>query len=295
MNSHDILDAMNSLDDALLRRAEPFPARRKRRPLFRYGALAACLCLVVSLVYPLLTHKGGHGDSIGDISALEFNGKYYEWTDNAEVLERCGLPTALSAELAGERVSYLKRCGSGYEESAGEADAALYQYAPAPCSGVYLLREGDSWYAALFCNFLQPDSNSSSPLAELYRVYGIERAEDIAAVTEMDNSGVGARPLGAAVTDRAALAEFYDLTTALESFGNDDFQSLTFIGDTEEALQALHLAFADDRRTLRVETAEGLRFFLAYYPSYDWLEGMGALSYYRVDGQTRAWFAEQLD
>lgn len=294
MNSHDILDAMNSLDDELLRRAEPVSTRKKRSPLVRYGALAACLCLVVSLAYPLLSHKGGHDSVVGDISPLEFNGKYYEWTADAEVLERYGLPTELTSELAGERVTYLKANGPDYEESVGETDAALYQYAPAPCSGVYLLCDGEDWYAAIFCNFLQPDSNSSSPLTELYRVYGIERAEDLASVTEMDKSGVGARPIGAAVTDRAALAEFYALTTALESYGNDDFQSLTFTGDTEEELQALHHSFADDRWTLRVETTEGLRFFLAYYPSYDWLEGIGALSYYRIDEPTRAWFAEHL-
>ena len=143
---------------------------------------------MVSIAIPVLHHKGGSGiqDPVHAIAALEYNGKFYETVDIPEVLEKYGLPSKITADMAGEHFEYLKSDGgAGYECTASQTDIELYQYAPSACDGVYVLRDGDAWYAALFCNFYQFDSNTSDELTELYRVYGIDSADDIQSITEM--------------------------------------------------------------------------------------------------------------
>ena len=54
-----------------------------------------------------------------------------------------------------------------------------------------------------------------------------------------------------------------------------------FEGIPEENQPEAHDAFAYDRRNLRIETADGLFFFIAFYPSYDWIDGGGTMSYFQ--------------
>ena len=260
----------------------------------KWAAIAACLCLVAGIMLPVLHFKGGQ-DPVTDIAAMEYNGKFYEVVDIPEVLEKYGLPRKITADMAGRQLSYLKSDGgAGYECTALETDMELYEYAPAICDGVMVLRDGDQWFAALFCNFYQFDSNTSTELTELYRVYGIESAADIASITEM---GKGSKQeIGTPVIDSDEIAEFYGMTTTLWSYGNDDFQAEMFdIYTDEEEQVAVHNAFAEDRRNIRIETAEGLRFFIAIYPSFDWIYGGGTMSYFKMDDQMHAWVDRNLN
>ena len=95
---------------------------------------------------------------------------------------------------------------------------------------------------------------------------------------------------------RQEIAEFYDMTVALWSYGNDDFQKQMFGGypDEETQMQA-HTAFADDRRNLRIETTDGLRFFISFHPSFDWINGGGTMSYFKIDEQMHAWIDRNLN
>ncbi len=291
MTNERILDAIGGISESAVRDAKAYrrPGFRRRR---RWAAAAACLCLAAAIAIPVLHHKGGTGreDPRHDIAALEFNGKYYEAVNLPKVLEKYGLPPEITADMAGAHLSYLKSDGGiGYRCTAGQTDIALYQYAPAACDGVYLLRDGETWYAALFCNFYRFDGSTNCPLTELYRVYGIESADDIASVAEMQQGNE--QVIGSPVTNRREIAGFYDMTAALESYGNDDFQAEVFGGIPEEKQQEAHSAFAEDRRNLRIETKDGLRFFLAFYPGYDWMDGGGTLSYFKTDGPLRDWLA----
>ena len=271
--------------------AESSPRRRRflrcRHPA---AAAAACLLLVVALGLPILLGKGGQDDAGAEtVAAFAYHGAYYEAVDLPEVLARYGLPTRLSADLAGQPIEWLEPDGGvGYRITARETGIRLYQYAPAPCEGVYLIRDGERWLAALFCNFRQFDSNTSRELTELYRVYGIHSSADIASVAEVswDRDLVRGNP----VTDAAALGEFYRLTTSIWSVGQDDFDHRVF-GEIPEAEQAAaHAAFADDLRILRVETTAGLRFFLDLHPSFAWLQGGGTLSWFPMEAALMAWF-----
>ena len=246
--------------------------------------------MVVGIAIPILHHKGGidHQDPLQDTAAFELNGKFYEVVETPEVLEKYGLPSKITEDVAGDHVAYLKSDGDdSYECTPIETDMELYQYNPAAFDGVYVLRNGETWCAALFCNFYQFDSNTNCSLTELYRVYGIESADDIKSITEMDNNNEN--ETGTPVVERQEITEFYNMTIALGSYGNDDFQAEVFGNIPEEKQQEAHSAFAENQRNLRVETKDGLRFFIAFYPSYNWIYGGGTMSYFKIDNQMRNW------
>ena len=155
------------------------------------------------------------------------------------------------------------------------------------------MRDGDTWFAALFCNLKQFDDNTNYPLTTLYQVYDITQASDIASISEMGWNRDSV--IGPPVTDPQTISNFYRLTTALQSYGNADFQQLTFDQIPDEEQPKAHTAFADDMRTLRIETADGLYFFLRFYPSYDWLYGGGTMSYYRMDTEMKEWLTQHLN
>ena len=291
MNGYELLDAVGGVSAAYIEAAAR-PLRRGRPRHLGWVAAAACLCLVAGVLASVgLRGKGGTvpegPDSlVQEIRALEFNGAYYEATDIPEALERFGLPTVLTEELAGSHVAYLERDGAGYRASAVETDMELMTYAPAPCKGVYLLRDGARLYAALFCNLWTTD-NASTELATLYQLYGVSGAADIASVCEVDWNRD--RPIGAAVSAPGELAAFYELSNQLACYGNEDFQALVFDSVQEERQAQAHTEFADDLRMLRVETKAGLRFYLELYPSYGWMFLPGAMSYYQMDTQIQEW------
>ena len=294
MTNENILDAIGGINEKAVQDAKTYK-RPKSKRWFRWGAMAACLCLVVGIAIPILHHKGGsdHQDPLQDIATFELNGKFYEAVETPKVLEKYGLPSKITEDMAGNHVAYLKSDGGDcYECTPMETDIELYQYDPAASDGVYVLRDGKTWCAALFCNFYQFDSNTNCSLTELYRVYGIESADDIKSITEMDNHNEN--ETGAPVVDQQEITEFYNMTIALGCYGNDDFQAEVFSGIPEEKQQEAHSAFADDRRNLRIETKDGLRFFIAFYPSYDWIYGGGTMSYFKIDNQMRNWIERNL-
>ena len=289
MTNETILDAIGGINENAVQDAKAYK-RPKSKRWFRWGAMAACLCLVVGIAIPILHHKGGidHQDPLQDTAAFELNGKFYEVVETPEVLEKYGLPSKITEDVAGDHVAYLKSDGDdSYECTPIETDMELYQYNPAASDGVYVLRNGETWCAALFCNFYQFDSNTNCSLTELYRVYGIESADDIKSITEMDNNNEN--ETGTPVVERQEITEFYNMTIALGSYGNDDFQAEVFGNIPEEKLQEAHSAFAENQRNLRVETKDGLRFFIAFYPSYNWIYGGGTMSYFKIDNQMRNW------
>lgn len=47
---------------------------------------------------------------------------------------------------------------------------------------------------------------------------------------------------------------------------------------------------ADDLREIMIETKEGLRFTIRYYPSYDWIDVSTTMSYYKMSPEIKEWF-----
>lgn len=288
MTNKDLYIAIGKVDDDILEQSE---VTGKKNSRLKWGAAAACLCLCIIGAVSLFHPKGDQpSHEVQTIAALEFDGCYYEICDLDWVLENYGLPGKITPELAGEHLAYLKHSdSSSYEETAAQTDIELYQYAPSPCRGVYVVRDGENYLAALFCNFRLDNSNASVKLSELYRVYGINGAEDISKIVRTKSHGKTETIVGSAVTAPETIAEFYKITTSLESCGNDDFQDTVFNHISEENQPAAHTAFADDAITVRIESKTGLSFYLRVFPSYGWIYGPRALSYYRMNEAVYGW------
>lgn len=301
MNRKDLYNGFNEVDDDILERSETVSKSKKKPMWLKWGAIAACLCLVVSIAIPVLHHKGGPGskDPVGDVAPFFLNGCYYETVDDPEILAIYGLPEKITPDMAGDHVAYIDvnydEGFASFEATPLQTDNEVYVYAPAPSDAVYVYREGETYMAAIFCNFEMFDSsNTNYELTELYRVYNIKSAEDIASISEVDWHRD--KVIGAAVTNRTEIRDFYDITASLWSYGNDDFQKLMFSGyQDEETQQKAHIAFADDSRVLRVETTSGLRLYISLHPSFDWICGGGTMSYFKIDEQMHAWIDRNLN
>ena len=136
-----------------------------------------------------------------------------------------------------------------------------------------------------------PGSDGSVPLADLFRVYGIKDAGDIVSVCEYRET-LGIPGIRNRITDRAAIDAFFQAAVPLEPYGNDGFQKAEIeVFPTEEERVRHYGELADDRLTLRIETAEGLFFYIHAYPSYGWLYSQ---CYYAFDDAMRSWFAEYI-
>ena len=105
MKTPRMAEAMNYIDDDLVSGAITY-TRKKNTGWVKWCALAACLCLVISITIPVLQHKGGH-DPVGDTAPFFLNGCYYETVDDPAILEIYGLPKKITADMAGDHVAYI--------------------------------------------------------------------------------------------------------------------------------------------------------------------------------------------
>ncbi len=300
MNEFDLYMSIGEVDDTVLERSERVS---KKVPLWiRWCAAAACLCIVIAICIPVLHSRGNTVSKdplTGDSARLEYNGCWYETVDDPKLLQIYGLPKKITKAMAGERVAYV---GISYDEgytvfktTPQKTDIELYTYAPAPSDAVYIWREGDVYLAAVFCNFeMFSDSNTNYELSELYRVYGLTSPDDIISITETDWHRD--KVVGNNIKDSGEIQAFYDLTLRLDSYGNDDFQSLMFGSyETEEAQEQVHIAYAEDNRVLRIECSNGLMFYLSLHPSFGWMSASGTMSYYRINEELQGWIDSNLN
>ena len=304
MNRKDLYQSMNQIDDDILERSE-VRKKKKSSVWMKWGAMAACLCLLVGVLVPLANSlfnaKGGSSsqdDLLGDTALLYFQGALYECCYTKEGLKRVGLPSEITKDMAGEHVAYLKMGDvGGYQETTEITNMELFQYAPAPTRAVYVLRDGESYMAVLFCRTYFPDDiGAYTDLAEVYRFFDISDASDIVSIAQTDwNCG---KVTGAEITEPNAIEEFYALTTDITKFvsmGNNEFQSIVFDGIPEEEQQEDHNALADDLQVIRVETKDGFKFYLSYYPNYGFLYSGHAMAYHQVTPELKLWFETNMD
>lgn len=305
MKNYELLDAVGGIDAEFVYAADRPDSHKRTGLVIKWVAAVACLCLVVATSIPYISNifrgKGGvdtqteynENSLVQDMANLEFNGAYYEATDIPEVLERYGLPSVISEDMAGKHLAYLQSDGgAGYKESAVETDIELFQYSPVDCRGVYIIRDGEKYFAALFCNIVSLDSDSNAEMATLYQFYGIDGSDDIATIAEVDwnrNSIVGD-----VITDKSEISAYYDISTVLTSYGNDSFQAIVFDGIPEDQQAKTHTDFADDLKVIRIETIDGLRFYIDFHPTFGWIYGDGTLSYYRIDENMSDWIARNM-
>lgn len=303
MKEEKIFESIADIDEIYVAEARTNTAKRKH-PVWMNGiAMVACLALVVTTGFALINHFEPKVDlpetEIVDINWLiEYDNAYYEIVQyNPEFLERKGIETDISRECAGNHIAYLKKEYpeaeySDYVVSQEETDMELLEYAPANQKAVRVFREGEQYYAAVFCNYLIADTESLS-FEEAFKVYGITKPEDIKSIVSVKTDNEY-KANGSAVIDKALMASFYDEILMLEKFSEDEFDKAQFTYEDENKADEYHTQFADDRNDIMIETAEGLRFIISYYPTYDWVDVSLAQTYYKMSLELEEWIETNL-
>ena len=279
MKKEDFFEVLGELDDDIVSGAktpvkENANSKIRRSGWLKWGAAAACLAVVLAVGVPYISDicglKGGpgQGDPVPPLKIIEYEGAYYEIIDmaNTELLDTYHLPREITVGVVGDPL------GTGLDGSGKQTERIMYQYLPyadiVTVTGglnqeraqraVYVVEEGEGYSFALFCNFIHLDSNTHEEASELFAVYGVDEAEDIAGIA------IG----GETVSDSAKIQEIFDNLYHSRSMGNDDYQDTFFKGMSEEDQQALSIELADSMMKLRIITTDGVAINnLRYYPT----------------------------
>lgn len=299
MKEEKIFESIADIDEKYIAEARAKTAKKKQPVWMKWVSAAACLALVAATGIPLINHFAQRPDKdiVDLIQLIKYDNAYYEVViHNPEYLERKGVKTDLS-NVTGSHITYLKKEHpdaeySDYVVSAEETDMELLEYAPVNQKAVRVLRDGNEYYAAIFCNYLIDDTESL-PFDEVFKVYGISKPEDIENIVSVKTDNEY-KANGDKVTDRDLITAFYNEIIALEKYGEDEFDKMQFTYEDESKANVYHGPFADDRNDFMIETAAGLRFLIQYYPTYDWVNASLTQTYYKLSPGLEAWIDTNL-
>lgn len=294
MKREDFFEVLGELDDGIVKDAETPVGENAsghlRRPgWLKWAAMAACLAAALAVGIPYVPGvyglKGGPGqrDPLRPLNIIEYNGAYYEIIDmtDTKTLNTYNLPCEITADMVGSSL------GAGADLTEKQTEKILYQYAPyadiaatadepkqkRAQRAVYVVEQNGGGYSfALFCNFVYLGSNAHTEASELFAVYGVDEAKDIAGIA------IG----GEKVTDAARIQEIFDNLYHSASMGNDDYQNAVFKGMSEEDQQAWSIELADSMLEMKITTTEGVVINnLNYYPSINYV--YWALNHYQLN------------
>lgn len=271
---------------------------------YKWVAAAACFALVLAIGFPFakdLFISPDQKDIVDAVVLIEYEDSYLEVIEDAKTIKKFGLPSEITEDIIGNHIVFLQKAVPEAEYSnlvvADETtNIELFEYKPAPYKAVRILRDGDKYYYAWFCNYLV-ENDESLPIQTLFDVFGIDEAADIISITptKTDNTW---KANGKAITDSAIISEFYTEITKLTAYSFDEYHELVFADDLKEAEDAgggdigseVYARVADDRKDIVIETKDGLRFTVQYYPSYGWIHITKTLSYYQMSPEIEEWF-----
>ncbi len=300
------------LEELFVTRKTESLTQRKRitARLIKWGSLAACFCLVLlgaGLMMSGIGAKKGVNDDVsngmsgptptetpGDFlhTVLAYNGALYNVSNELGTLNRAGIDSKITSADCGTPLGNLAKTENGYEPTTKETDIKLYQYANAYSnSAVFVVQDGEEYMAGLFSNTIPiGSSNEYSPVSELFRWYGITSAEHIASVVEVNSVEEG-KAVAEKITDTAALEAFYNAVMSMEDlcYGRYDFEKTVMDKMSEEEQKI----FQASERAVCIETAEGLKFYLNWYPQ--WFYSAGARACYQVTEEMQHWLEQYIE
>ena len=316
MKNEKLYDAISDIREDFIEEAGSYPLKMQMAPrLLKWGSMAACFCLIIlgaSLVMNsgIFARKGAMDSESGaagltpttaptsDLSGsnlltvLAYNGALYNVSNELNILHIAGIPDAMTQEDCGASLGNLIKTENGYEETAQNTDIELYQYAPAYSnSAVYVIRDGNDYMAGLFSNNLPVgDENDYSPISELFRRYGVERAEQISAVqlySGLWSNNYPVEPEEGTVAEKNALEDFYEAVMSMETecYSKEEY----FHKMLEENPKAMASATVTPAKTICITTAEGLKFYLNWAEEGGWMFSTGAGAYYKITEEMQNW------
>ena len=159
-----------------------------------------------------------------------------------------------------------------------------------------IFRDGDKNYYAFFCNNLI-EKNESLTIQDAFEIYGIDEVSDMVSITPVKSDNTW-KPNKKVITDSAIISEFFNEISKLPAFCFDDYHVLVFADELKKLEEPggdigseAYTRVADDRKNIVIETKEGLRFGINYYPSYGWINVSTTMSYYQISPKLWEWFS----
>lgn len=271
MKKEKLYEAIGEIDDNYINDAH-LTAKKNPRPLWmKWGAMAACLCLMLVAIIPFVSNIYQHKDPVEPHDIVEFNGAYYEILDkeNAKILKEYNLPKEITSDMVGDFV------GASLDDKGNETKRFIHEYVPysdAEQKAVYVLKEGEKYSFALFCNYIYKDDSEYTEASEMFALYGVDNAEDIASIT-MD---------GKTIKDAGEIKAFFDALYNAYGMGNDEYQENIFQRMDEDKQQALAIELADSAIEIKIVTEAGIVInHIRHYPTINYVSW--ALNYYNLD------------
>ena len=304
MKNEKLFDAISDINEEYIEEASQYKFKKRITPrLVKWGSMAASFLLVLFgttiLMSGLFVRKGamdaynGYGVPTPTpggsmLSVLAYNGALYNVSNEIGYLNWAGIDNVITKEDCGVLLGNLRKTEKGYEETVYATDIELYKYAPAISNtAVFVVRDGEEYMAGLFSNNLTiGDYNDHNTISGLYRRYGITSADHISSVAEVSSVSLG-DVVAEKITGNDAMNTFYSASMTMEShcFGREDFRELVTDNMSEEEYQT----FLESERVVCIETVEGLKFYLSWYPEEGWLFASGAGAYYKITEEMQSW------
>lgn len=281
-----LIEKYYTLKDSYLEKKLPAVCLKKKRQSLwiKWSTVAVSICLIIGIAIPIFQPKGGPGqnDPLRPLNVIEYNGAYYECVDmdNADILGNYNLPHEITSDMIGTSL------GSGWGSNGKQTKQIFYQYIPYAdvCvmnsqlnekrtqQAVYIVEEDGAYSFALFCNYIGFDSNTHTEASEMFAVYGVDAAEDIA-IIKIDEKEI---------TDIDTLNKFFSGLCDSYSMGNDDYQDAIFKGMSEKEQQLLNIELADSMVQIQIITVDGVVInHIEYYPTINYI--YWANNYYRFE------------
>lgn len=271
---------------------------------YKWAAVAACFALVLAIGFPFakdLFISPDQKDIVDAVVLIEYDDSYLEVIEDAKRINKFGLPSEITEDIIGNHIVFLQKAipqaeYGNYVVSDTTTNIELFEYRPAPYKAVRILKEGNNYYYAWFCNYLI-GQDKSMPIKNAFDVFGIDDASDIISITPVKTDNTWTAN-GKMITDKTIISNFYIEISQLTAYSFDEYHEMVFAkelkkyeekGDGDIGSEA-YTQVADDLREIMIETKEGLRFTIRYYPSYGWIHVAQTMSYYQMSPEISEWF-----
>ena len=307
MKRQRISETIGNINPKYIDEATEYTGAAKKSPKnlwYKWVAIAACFALVLAVGFPFakdLFISSDQKDILDAVILIEYDDSYLEVIEDPKTIKKSGLPSEITEDIIGNHIVFLQKAVpkaeySNYVVADATTNIELFEYKSAPYKAVRILKDGDTYYYAWFCNYWV-ENNESLPIQTAFDVYGIDDATDIVSITSIKTDNTW-KANGKVITDSAIISEFYTEITKLTAQSFDEYHEAVFADELKkyedkgggDVGTELYTRVADDYKEIKLETKDGLYFVIGYYPTYDWVKVDETMSYYQMSTEIKEWF-----
>lgn len=290
------------------------------------AALTACIC-ILTVCIPMLKHSQSSSPEKNSLSPTEelttaapcidsysqlnyipqllYNNCSYEifetpvstailklinYSSSDDFFISKGVCTQITENMLGSRLCYLSIDNNQhFIQSASETEIELFEYSPAPCSGVYIINN-DNTYMYAFINQTDISSDIQTTFAyitDIFEIYGINDSNNIEAIYFTDDNH---SEIFKPITASDCILQFYTHLNSLGPQASKDFFSELYQGLSTEEIESVTGNIDQLYTDICIQSTTGLRFTIKYLSDYGWLYSNISNEYYKVPDDMKAWF-----